>query len=352
MNRKQFSGQPRKHKVNEDFFKIWTNEMAWVLGIFVTDGHVNNTIHSISFSQKDENVLRLIANLMEADYVLAPTGPTKTTPTLIINSKEIKQDLANLGILANKSLTVPFPSVPEEFLPSFIRGVIDGDGWVDHEGYTMNITTASKQFAEKLQLIFQSWNLFSKVTQSVSQAENLIYRIWVKGKKDLLCLAEIIYKYKIGNFITYKRINMSQHSKELMLNLESLLNHKEYELVNMSSWKLFNGKLLRVTNKTRVKFRTNISKSLLDQLKAFALENNTRVNNLIENGLRTMLSQQIETFNKAFQATDRVQYKTTYDKELLDSIKKFSKKHHVFINDVIEYSVKFIDIESIRRGEL
>lgn len=85
MNREQSSGQPRKHKVNENFFKVWTHEMAWVLGMFVTDGHVNKNTHSICFSQKDEKILRQIANYLEADYVLAPYGPTKTTPTLIIN---------------------------------------------------------------------------------------------------------------------------------------------------------------------------------------------------------------------------------------------------------------------------
>ncbi len=26
MNREQYSGQPRKHKVNEDYFKVWTHE--------------------------------------------------------------------------------------------------------------------------------------------------------------------------------------------------------------------------------------------------------------------------------------------------------------------------------------
>ena len=85
MNREQSSGQPRKHKVNEDFFKVWTHEMAWVLGLFVTDGTVNNKTQSISFTQKDERILHLIANYMEADYVLAPTGKTRLTPTLIIS---------------------------------------------------------------------------------------------------------------------------------------------------------------------------------------------------------------------------------------------------------------------------
>jgi len=47
MNRKQFSGQLRKNKVNEDFFKVWTQKMSWVLGLLVTDGHIHNKYHSI-----------------------------------------------------------------------------------------------------------------------------------------------------------------------------------------------------------------------------------------------------------------------------------------------------------------
>lgn len=51
------SGQPRKHKVNEDFYKVWSHDMAWVLGLFITDGHIHKQTHSISFSQKDESIL-------------------------------------------------------------------------------------------------------------------------------------------------------------------------------------------------------------------------------------------------------------------------------------------------------
>jgi LAGLIDADG-like domain len=213
MNREQYSGQPRKHKVNEDYFKVWTHEMAWVLGLFVTDGHVNKQLHSIYFSQKDERILRLIAKYMEADYVLAATGSTKITPTLIINSKEIKKDLEKMGIISNKSLTVPFPNVPEEYLASFVRGVIDGDGWVQKTGYVMNVTSGSQDFAAGLLSVFQSWQLLSELTITVSPFGNTIYRIWVKGKYELPKLAEIIYNNAAtNNFIFYKRQRMTQRA--------------------------------------------------------------------------------------------------------------------------------------------
>ncbi len=116
-------------------------------------------------------------------------------------------------------------------------------------------------------------------------------------------------------------------------------------------WKKVNGKLISTTDTSRVKFRTNISKSLLDQLNSLATENESHVNYLIENGLKKVLSQNVITFNKELRPKDRVQYKTTYDKELLENIKQFAKDHDLFINDVIEYSAKFIDIENIKNSD-
>lgn len=345
MNREQSSGQPRKHKVNEDFFKTWSHEMAWVLGLFITDGTINGQTNTVSLTQKDENILRLAAKYMEADYVLASIRPTRLTPTLIINSKAIKNDLKNLGIVANKSLSVSFPPVPEEYLPSFIRGVIDGDGWVDHEGYAMKITTGSKSFADTACKVFQSWRLNAAITLEISQAGNPIYRIWVKGKSNLIKLAEIIYSYEIETYISYKRINMSQHSSQQMLLIEHLLNHSGYKLINMSLWKLINGRLTKNIDSTKVKLRTTISKSLLEYLNYLARENSTHINKLIENGLQNLLSKNDLEFNKSQKPNDRVQYKTTFEQELLKQVKEVAKNHHVFINDVIEYSVRYISMD-------
>ncbi|AOV07751.1 LAGLIDADG family homing endonuclease [Sporosarcina ureilytica] len=211
MNREQYSGQPRKNQVNEDYFKTWSHEMAWVLGLFVTDGQMHKKTHTIYFAQKEERILRLIANYMQADYILAPSAPTRSTPMLIINSKVIKKDLEELGITPNKSLTLAFPAVPKEYLASFIRGVIDGDGWVQNTGYVMNITSASQSFAEGLHTVFRTWNLRTEITTSTTQTGKAIYRIWIKGKEELPKLAKIIYKHAHNNdYILSKRERMEQ----------------------------------------------------------------------------------------------------------------------------------------------
>jgi hypothetical protein len=115
-------------------------------------------------------------------------------------------------------------------------------------------------------------------------------------------------------------------------------------------WKLVNGKLIQTTDASRIKFRTNVSKSILDKLNALAIQHNTHVNYLIESGLQNVLFQGVITFNKESRPKDRIQYKTSYDKKLLDNVKKFAQKHNLYITDVIEYSVNFIDVEKTKNS--
>lgn len=209
VNYKRGFRQPRKHKVNENFFRHWSHEMAWVLGLLVTDGTVYK--NSISIAQKDLELLKLIASYMDSDLILGPTNKTKQTPNIIINSKKIVEDLKSIGICSNKTKNLAFPKVPSEFLPSFVRGVIDGDGWVQKTGYVMNITTASKNFAYGLFNVFQNWDLRTEITNHTTASGTTIYRVWVKGKKVLPKLAEIIYKNANNNFIKYKKERMMIH---------------------------------------------------------------------------------------------------------------------------------------------
>lgn len=328
-------GQPRKHQVNEDFFKVWTHEMAWVLGLLITDGHINKGVHSIYFAQKEERILRLIAQFMEADYVLASKDPAKSTPTLIINSKEMKKDLQVLGIEPNKSLTMPFPNVPEPYLASFVRGVIDGDGWVDKEGYVVNVTTASAAFAKSLLAVLQVWHLKAELSSSVSKTSNKFYRIWVRGKDSVVKLASIIYENtQDDNFHIYKRIFMTQHAD---------VPYYVEDGRNLPLLRKENGKLVHTS--TRVSFRTSISANLLQTLKSMAAARETHINYLLERGLKQLLHQQEISYDKRLRPKDRIQYKSTYDKELLAEVRAFAKKNDLFINDVMEYSVQLIDMD-------
>ncbi|WP_043930697.1 hypothetical protein [Bacillus sp. EB01] len=114
-------------------------------------------------------------------------------------------------------------------------------------------------------------------------------------------------------------------------------------------WKKVNGRIVQTVDKSRVEFRTNISKELLDNLNNLAKEHETHVNYLLETGLESVLDQGVITFNKDTRPKDRVQYKTTYDKELLERVKQFAKSHDLYINDVLEYSAGYINLNKAKK---
>lgn len=114
-------------------------------------------------------------------------------------------------------------------------------------------------------------------------------------------------------------------------------------------WKRIDGKLVHLTDQDRVKFRTNISKALLDALNDIAEENNTHINYLLETGLEETLALGVISIDKKKRPTDRIQYKTTYDKQLLENMRTFAAKNQIYVNDVIEYSVKYISVEESKK---
>lgn len=72
-------------------------EMQRIIGL--SDRAIRNVLYkhgiTITFAQKDERILHLVAKYMEADYILGTTSLNKKTPTLIINSKKIKDTLGS-----------------------------------------------------------------------------------------------------------------------------------------------------------------------------------------------------------------------------------------------------------------
>ncbi len=134
--------------------------------------------------------------------------------------------------------------------------------------------------------------------------------------------------------------------KNTLYNNKYILHSHILEVINM--WKLTNGKLIQETDVARIPFRTNISKALLKELNELAEEHDTHINYLIENGLQYILSNKSITYNKDLRPKDRIQYKTTYDKELLANLKDFAKQHNLYLNDVIEYSCQFINMDEIK----
>lgn len=197
------------YEINTDFFKTWTNDMAYVLGFILTDGNIVGNVFSIS--QVNNEILTKINEVMASTYPIHKRKNGRSyLYNLTIYRRNMVDDLKAIGITENKSTTIEMPDIPAEYMADFIRGVIDGDGWVQDRGYVMNITTASEIFAEQLRDVFEGMGLNTRIA-----IQSNAYRVWVSGKNDVIKLAEWLYGNEPRLYLERKRERFYVNKKTL-----------------------------------------------------------------------------------------------------------------------------------------
>jgi len=153
-----------RYIVNEDYFKTWTPNMAYVFGLWCADGCIYKNNFNITLKKQDSYLLSLIKKDMKSERPIEhriyciTNGDVHTTCSLTVSNQTIIEDLMNLGGTPRKSLTLKLPNVPKEYFPHFIRGVFDGDGTIsknNKNSWNVGIYSGSKVFLEEIQKTLQ-----------------------------------------------------------------------------------------------------------------------------------------------------------------------------------------------------
>lgn len=104
--RRAIGSWKRKYDIKEDYFKTWSNNMAYILGFIVADGAIPKENQCVSISQKESYILEDIKKELNTNQPLYQNKKTDVY-MLNINSKTIKDDLMNIhGIMPCKSLNI------------------------------------------------------------------------------------------------------------------------------------------------------------------------------------------------------------------------------------------------------
>ncbi len=159
-----------KYSINMNFFKRWSNSMAYILGYVYADGsiRIRNSGSEVTIKSKDKSILSKMNFLMESSYPIHKELRTKNyIYVLSISRKALVKDLVSLGLTPKKSFTMKFPTVPSEFFFHFVRGYFDGDGHVRilYKSLEISFTSGSSEFLNKLQSRLDENNIVSKIYQ-------------------------------------------------------------------------------------------------------------------------------------------------------------------------------------------
>ncbi len=206
---------------NENFFKTWSSEMAYVLGFFTADGSMYRTCrgtHFIEFQITDGGLLYEIRDALGSNHqitIIKNGKPCKIIYRLQIGSKAIFNDLLSLGFTPNKSKTVKLPAIPNDYFPDFLRGYFDGDGSVvfgyfkkaDRKyltrTFSVRFTSGSFSILESIQKCLRCISLtgslfFSgsawRLNYGASNSETISTLMYKNVRKDSLLYLERKYK--------------------------------------------------------------------------------------------------------------------------------------------------------------
>jgi hypothetical protein len=123
---------------NKDFFKKWSDDMAYVLGFLFADGNITLTkrgTHFIALYTKDKALLLSIQSVIKSNHMISVIkSETGSVYRIQIGSREWFDDIQRYGLHPNKATRMELPIIPPKHFGSFVRGYFDGDGNV-WQGY-------------------------------------------------------------------------------------------------------------------------------------------------------------------------------------------------------------------------
>lgn len=125
-----------KHTLIFNYFEnIDSEDKAYWLGYITADGTISKDKYKMALTSKDLEIIEKFKFNIETTHPITTitrldyrTNKIYTRYLIQINSIKFVSHLLNLGITNNKSHHCNFPNISDEFIPSYLRGIFDGDG--------------------------------------------------------------------------------------------------------------------------------------------------------------------------------------------------------------------------------
>lgn len=214
-NNIQIRGLNNKGNRIEDYFSnIDTSEKAYLLGLIQTDGNVTDRKnHSmLSITQHEDYAWYIEDMLLDFSSYICNVKDRKCRQ-LQLGSKTLVNDLIKLGIVPNKvknqtdsNIITLWESVPDEFKGDFIRGCIDGDGYVTfftqknaiNESCNIGFCSVKEILVDKIiNFIYSKFNY--KCGKCI---DGNIYKLYISDRKKAIEIGDYLYsnfKYPFGH---------------------------------------------------------------------------------------------------------------------------------------------------------
>lgn len=140
----------------------WTADLAWAVGLLVTDGSLSKDGRHLDLTSKDLQLLQVFREALSLNVKIGEkTNGMSSSKQHRVQFGDVRfyRWLQEVGMHPNKSKTLEELSIPGRYYADFFRGVFDGDGsissfwdkrWSNSYMYYLAISSASPHFLKWL----------------------------------------------------------------------------------------------------------------------------------------------------------------------------------------------------------
>jgi DNA-binding CsgD family transcriptional regulator len=186
-----------KNITHNPFENLTNNEVNYWLGFLSADGAIFEDRVTLGLQELDYQHIEKFKNFLNSENlkICKTIKNTKLKKYIgyrvAFRNKEVVSFLNNLGITCKKSLTL---NINLKINKDFLRGVIDGDGYIRKKGYEISIASGSKIFAKQLKnSINELFKINAKIYKSIKYSKNPKYTISILGKNNVKTVLTELY---------------------------------------------------------------------------------------------------------------------------------------------------------------
>ena len=189
----------RKYSLDENYFNNINNQnKAYILGLLLSDGYVDEKLYKIGFYSSDFELLKFIKDELKLEYKIHEKRRNQYIGyEIIINSKILYYDFMKFrkSVLKNKITHIP-DEIPDSLIRHFIRGYFDGDGCIRLKNNKTQLSFDISSYENILKEISEEIDMnICKINKTKIKQHGNIYRVTYSGNRQ----CKKIYKYLYSN---------------------------------------------------------------------------------------------------------------------------------------------------------
>ncbi len=183
----------------------WSVELAYVIGLIVSDGNLSKTGRHVIFVSKDMEQINTIQHCLKINnkVSLKKSGYSERKQYYYIQIGDVSfyRFLLSIGLTPAKSKTMDTVKIPSKYFADFLRGNLDGDGtfysywdkrWASSFLFYVIFTSASLQYITWLRTKIEK--LFGILGHITGRPPKSIYQLKYAKQEAEIIIKKMYHK--------------------------------------------------------------------------------------------------------------------------------------------------------------